>query len=166
MTDIPILTTNQSKQLGYSKLEVAELVNAMNKLLANYVVHYQKLRNFHWNVTGPDFFELHSQFELQYNQVKQNIDAIAERIKVFGQKPLSTLKEYLFTAKIKEPTDDLTSHEMTIQILEDYHILLEFMFGVIEMSIEHGDSATEELVKAYVKETEKNHWKLSAFLKE
>jgi starvation-inducible DNA-binding protein len=34
-------------KLGYTKLETAEIVDALNKLLANYSVHYQKLRNFH-----------------------------------------------------------------------------------------------------------------------
>ena len=34
----------------------------LNTLLADYQVHYQKLRNYHWNVRGPMFFELHLKF--------------------------------------------------------------------------------------------------------
>ena len=29
-------------------------VENLNKLLSDYQVFYQKLRNYHWNVTGPD----------------------------------------------------------------------------------------------------------------
>ena len=87
-------------QLGYTKLQTAELANELNKLLANYSVHYQKLRNFHWNVKGPDFFDIHEQFEIQYESAKTAIDEIAERIRVFGLTPLSTLRDYLEHSEI------------------------------------------------------------------
>lgn len=165
---LDLINDNQVKRrpfarLGYTKLETAELVEVMNKLLANYSVHYQKLRNFHWNVKGPDFFDIHENFEKQYNQAKVNIDDIAERIRVFGQTPLSTMREYLENSEIKESGTDLTAFEMVSEILKDYEIMLEYMFRVIEVSIDKGDSATEDMVKGFVKEIEKNHWMLTAF---
>ena len=33
------------KKLGFTYLETAEIVVALNQLLANYQIHYQKLRN-------------------------------------------------------------------------------------------------------------------------
>ena len=51
------------RKIGFSSVETNNVVKALNLLLANYQVHYQKLRDFHWNVTGPDFFDLHEQFE-------------------------------------------------------------------------------------------------------
>ena len=150
-------------KLGYSKLDVAELTKAMNDLLANYAVHYQNLRNFHWNVKGADFFDIHEKFEDQYNEAKVNIDDIAERIRVFGQVPLSTMKDYLENSDIEESGTDLTSFEMVSEILQDYNYLLESMFNVIEIAIDNGDSGTEEMIKDMVKTTEKNHWMLTAF---
>ena len=150
-------------RLGYTKLETAELVDALNKLLANYSVHYQKLRNFHWNVKGGDFFDIHEKFENQYNDAKVVIDDIAERIRVFGQTPYSTMKEYLQHSDIKESGTDLTGLEMIQEILKDYESLLESMFSIIEIAIETGDSGTEDMIKGFVKNTEKNHWMLSAF---
>jgi starvation-inducible DNA-binding protein len=150
-------------RLGYTKLEMAELVDALNKLLANYSVHYQKLRNFHWNVKGGDFFDIHEKFEDQYNMAKVNIDDIAERIRVFGQTPMSTMNEYLQHSDIKESGTDLSGLEMVREILKDYEVLLESMFSVIEISITNGDSGTEDMVKGMVKSTEKNHWMMTAF---
>lgn len=149
--------------LGYSKLETAELVDVMNKLLANYAVHYQKLRNFHWNVRGGDFFDIHEKFENQYKHASLVIDEIAERIRIFGQMPLSTMREYLETADIKESGTDLTGLEMVREIIKDYHTLLEYLFATIEVAIENGDSGTEEMMKGYVKQVEKDHWMLTAF---
>ncbi len=150
-------------RLGYTKLETAELVDALNKLLANFSVHYQKLRNFHWNVKGPDFFDIHEKFEDQYKSAQLAIDEIAERIRVFGQTPLSTMQDYLETSDIRESGTDMSSLEMVREILKDYETLLEYMFNVIEVAIDKGDSGTEDMVKGFVKETEKNHWMLTAY---
>src|SRR6056297_1340775 len=94
-------------KLGFSEEETKDVVTTLNKLLANYQVHYQKLRNFHWNVEGKDFFELHEQFEEEYDAVKLQIDEIAERIRVFGKKPISTMQGYLDAAEIKEAGEDV-----------------------------------------------------------
>lgn len=152
-------------RLGYTKMETAELVDAMNRLLANYSVHYQKLRNFHWNVKGPDFFDIHEQFEKQYNDAKIAIDDVAERIRVFGQTPLSNMRDYLETSDIKESSTDLSAMEMVSEILKDYEILLEHMFSVIDVALNNGDSGTVDMVNSMVKYTEKNHWMLTAFSK-
>ncbi|QNL22513.1 DNA starvation/stationary phase protection protein [Hyphobacterium sp. CCMP332] len=154
------------RKLGYTKLETAELVESLNQLLANFSVHYQKLRNFHWNVKGPDFFDIHEQFEIQYEDAKSAIDEIAERIRVFGQTPMSTMREYLDHSEIKEASTDLTAMEMVKEIIRDYRVLLEYMFTVVENAIEYGDSGTEDMVKNFIKVTEKNHWMMSAFSQE
>jgi starvation-inducible DNA-binding protein len=150
-------------RLGYTKLETAELVDSLNNLLANYSVHYQKLRNFHWNVKGSDFFDIHEKFEEQYNAAKVAIDDIAERIRVFGQTPLSTMQDYIEQSDIKETGTNLTGLEMVREIIKDYEILLESMFKVIETALGNGDSGTEDMIKGFVKQTEKNHWMLTAF---
>lgn len=149
--------------LGYSAMETLELTDALNKLLASFHVHYQKLRSFHWNVKGGDFFDIHDKFEEQYNYANDAIDDIAERIRVFGQTPLSTLREYLETSLIQESHPQLSSQEMAAEVLKDYRILLEQMFDVVDTAIEHGDSGTEDMIKAMIKQVEKNHWMLTAF---
>ena len=152
------------KKLGFSKLETAEIVKYLDLLLANYHIHYQKLRNYHWNVKGPDFFDIHEKFEAGYNEAKVNIDDIAERIRVFGQTPMSTLQEYLDTAEIKETSPDLTSQQMVEEILNDYEILLSFMADAIDAAIDVGDVGTEDMIKGFMKNIEKSHWMFSAFL--
>ncbi len=151
-------------RLGYSKIETVELVTSMNVLMANMSVHYQKLRNFHWNVKGEDFFDIHEQFENQYEFMRVAIDDIAERIRVFGQTPMSTMAEYIDHADINEARTDLSSDEMVTEIINDYETLLEHMFGTLETAIEHGDSGTEDMIKGFIKIIEKNHWMMSSFM--
>lgn len=151
-------------KLGWSAEETQNITQALNKLLATYSVHYQKLRNYHWNVKGSDFFDLHDQFEQQYNEALQHIDDVAERIRIFQETPLSTLKEYLEVSSIKETSANLSSDVMVREILSDYRILLEHMFSVVEIAVEQNDSGTEEMVKVFINRIEKHHWMLSAFL--
>ena len=151
-------------KLGWTSKETEKISTALNELLANYSVHYQKLRNYHWNVKGSDFFDLHEQFEIQYNEALQHIDDIAERIRIFQETPLSTMKEYLDASEIKETTSDLGSDVMVREILSDYTILLKYMFNVVEVAVAQEDSGTEEMVKKFINTLEKHHWMLSAFL--
>ena len=153
------------KKLGYNKEESEQIVSSLNQLLANYHVHYQKLRNFHWNVTGGDFFELHEKFEELYNEAFANIDLTAERIRVFGMTPLSLMRDYLEHSNINEVGTDLDSREMVNEILKDFEILVENMNECAEKVAELGDTATEDMLISFIKTIEANHWMLTSFLK-
>ncbi len=152
------------KKIGFTSLDTVEIVTSMNKVLANYHVFYQKLRNFHWNVKGADFFDLHDKFEELYTSAVTNIDEIAERIRVFGQTPMSTLKEYLKVSEIQESGYDLTSIEMVMEVLNDIEILDRYFVDVAEIAEEIGDVATTDLINTMLKNIEKEHWMLSAWL--
>ena len=158
------MAKSKPTKLGWSSGETDAITEPLNNLLANYTVHYQRLRNYHWNVKGSDFFDLHEQFETQYTEAIQNIDDIAERIRIFGKAPLSTMQEYLDTAELKETTSQLSSDLMIRELLSDYRILLQHMFAVVEIAAENGDSGTEEMVKKFINSIEKHHWMLSAFM--
>lgn len=151
-------------RLGYKPMETVEIVEAMNGLLANYSVHYQNLRNFHWNVKGAEFFDVHEKFEDQYNAAKVAIDDIAERIRVFNQTPLSRMSDYLKVSDIEEADTELEAMDMVKYIVKDYEILLEHLFNVVEVAIENGDIGTEDLVKGLIRDVEKNHWMMSSFI--
>ena len=151
-------------KLGWSTKETERIAESLNQLLSNYSVHYQKLRNYHWNVKGSDFFDLHQEFEMLYTEALNNIDSIAERIRVFGKTPLSTLKDYLDKSEIKETGTDLDSDIMVREILADFSILLDSMATTVATAVEQEDSGTEEMVKVFINHIEKHHWMMSAFL--
>ncbi len=133
------------KKLGFSALDTIEITQGLNQLLANYHVHYQKLRNFHWNVKGNDFFKLHEKFEELYDEARLRIDEIAERIRVFGQTPMSTMGEYIENAEIKEIRKELVAREMVVEVLFDIRILLSDMHSVVKTAQENEDTGTEDI---------------------
>ena len=151
------------KKLGFNSKESSRVVDQLNELLCNLHVHYQKLRNYHWNVTGPDFFDVHEQFEQEYEAVKLEIDEIAERIRVFGKTPISTMREYLSHSEIKETGTDMSSREMVSEIIRDFEVLLTHMMDITEIAQEIGDLSTDDMIKGFMQRKEKRHWMLSAF---
>lgn len=155
---------NVMKNLGFDQEEIKELVDNLNELLANLQVHYQKLRNFHWNVTGADFFDVHELMETEYTQVITEIDEIAERIRILDATPLSTLKAYLEVAEIEEKGTDLTSKEIIQEVLNDYSILFSLMVDVIDNAGEMGDISTGDLITGFLRRREKMNWMLSAYI--
>ena len=56
----------------------------LNLLLADEYVLYATTRDYHWNVTGPEFSSLHLQFEMQFGQIADWIDQVAERTRSIG----------------------------------------------------------------------------------
>ncbi len=66
--------------LNINEEKLLPVVIELNTLLADYHIYYQKLRNFHWNVVGKHFFDLHQKFEEMYDDDKIKVDEIAERI--------------------------------------------------------------------------------------
>ncbi len=154
------------KELGFTAMETAMVVNSLNKLLAGCQVHQQKLRQFHWNVVGSDFFELHELFENHYNDMMTYIDDIAERVRVFGKKPLSTFSQYIEVSDIEENHVDLTSVDMVHHVLKDYNILMSLMVDVVTHAGENGDTGTTTLVNHMILDIEKKHWQLTAWVKQ
>lgn len=162
------LDTSMAKRkpvkLGWNTEEVEKITHALNSLLANYSVHFQKLRNFHWNVKGPDFFDLHEELEAQYREALEHIDEIAERIRVFGETPYSTMQDYIRHSEIKESSPNHPSDIMVRELLNDYRVLIQYLEAVISIASEQNDVGTENMIKSYIKKIEKHHWMFSAFL--
>lgn len=149
--------------LNLNKKENEKTVKELNTLLADYHVYYQKLRNFHWNVTGKSFFELHEKFELMYDDAKLKIDEIAERILTLRYQPVSNLTDYLKMSSLKESESTLNDEKMVNILLDDHGTLIQQMRKVVEVAGEAGDEGTIDLIGAYIRELEKTSWMLDAW---
>ncbi|MBO2544771.1 DNA starvation/stationary phase protection protein [Salegentibacter sp. BDJ18] len=149
--------------LGLDKDKTSKTVEELNVLLADYHLYYQKLRNFHWNVIGKNFFDLHEKFEELYDDAKLKVDEIAERILTLRYTPISNLTDYLEASNLKESKADLTDYEMIETLLKDHGTLLKQMRSVVETADKAGDEGTIDLIGAYIRELEKTSWMLDAW---
>ncbi|KAA0561763.1 Dps family protein [Rossellomorea aquimaris] len=140
-----------------------QLVVALNKQLANWNVLYTKLHNYHWYVTGPEFFTLHEKFEEYYNEAGNYIDEVAERILTIKGKPIATLKEYLETATIEESNGKESSTEMVDSLVNDFEQIVNDSKKIIEAAEDSQDQPTADLFIGIKTSLEQHIWMLNAF---
>ncbi len=140
----------------------------VNELVANQGVFYVKLHQYHWYVKGHQFFKLHEKFEEYYDESNEFFDEFAERLVAMGQKPYSTLGEYLEHASIvEEPyTEELSGETMVRNLVADYRTLRAIAVEGIEAAGEASDYGTEDLLIGYVDSIDLNIWMLQAYLGE
>ncbi|MCM4157134.1 Dps family protein [Gramella sp. AN32] len=149
--------------LGLDTKKTEKVVEDLNILLADYHLYYQKLRNFHWNVIGRNFFDLHEKFEELYDEAKLKVDEIAERILTLRFQPTSNMSDYLKMSNLKESPSELTDSEMITILLEDHGTLLNQMRKVVETADKASDEGTIDLIGAYIRELEKTSWMLDSW---
>jgi len=149
--------------LNLNKEKTNQIADHLNTLLSDYHLYYQKLRNFHWNISGRHFFDLHLKFEEMYNDTLLKIDEIAERILTLRYQPVSNFSEYLKRSNIKESKAGLEDVVMIDTLIEDHGILLKQLREVAGAASEAEDEGTIDLIGGYIRELEKTTWMLDAW---
>ena len=140
-----------------------ELENKLNEFLADLNIFYRKLQNYHWNIEGKDFFQVHAKLEELYDEINERIDEIAEHIAILGGQPLGTMKDYLEKASIKEAENKkIKSEEIYNNILSDYEELLKKTIEIKEKSENEKEYSTSSLIDDYIKEYGKIIWMLKS----
>lgn len=149
--------------LNLNEDKLSNVVIELNQLLADYHLYYQNLRNFHWNIMGENFFDLHNKFEEFYTDARGKIDEMAERILTLRYHPMSNYSDYLKQSNIKENDTMLSDNEMVSEILSNHAILIRQMNNVLNTAQEANDEGTIDLVGGYIRELEKSSWMLDAW---
>ncbi|RCH55808.1 DNA starvation/stationary phase protection protein [Mucilaginibacter hurinus] len=156
-----------AKEISLEERKVKPVVDLLNDLLANYHIHYQKLRGCHWNVKGKSFFTLHVKFEELYTEALVFIDELAERILTLGKPPYSTFADYIKTAKIKEVnTIGMKDTDMVKALIADMATLIELEREILEVTSDAGDDGSNDMVNRFMQFKEKNTWMLRSFVDE
>lgn len=138
----------------------------LNQMVANFGVLNVKLHQYHWYVQGQHFYTLHEKFEELYHEVNQYFDEFAERLLSIGEKPYSTLAEFLEHASISEQPYEtkLTDVQMVENVVKDYRHMREVAARGIELAGKEGDHVTEDLLIGYQASVDKTIWMLQAYL--
>lgn len=152
-------------QTGLSDKARAALGKLLNDLLADAHVLYVKTRNYHWNVTGPHFNDLHKVFEAQYDALAGEIDEIAERGRALGVKAEATLADFLKRSRLKErPGAHPDAMTMLSALLADHETLVRQLRKDVATAETHDDAATADFLTGLVEAHEKTAWMLRATL--
>ena len=141
-----------------------QVVEVLNKQLANWNVLFVKLHNYHWYVKGDQFFTLHEKFEEFYTEAATYVDDIAERILTIQGAPLATMKEYLAVSSIQEATGKENAKEMVASVKSDFETVIAELAHGMDVAQEAGDEASSDMLLGIKGTLEKQVWMLRAYL--
>lgn len=149
---------------GVSASDIKTVVDNLSVLLADTYLVYVKTHNYHWNVVGPRFYELHKMLEDQYNALAESVDVIAERIRMLGYRAPGSFKEFAKLATLEENAKELTADEMLADLLSDYEKLNASLVKYYNQANDVDDQASAGLFAEQMSAHEKTAWMIRSTL--
>ncbi len=146
--------------IGLKDSSLKEVSKLLNQLLADEYVLYTKTRNYHWNVTGPHFHDLHKFFEAQYEELDDIIDDIAERVRALGEISGGSLGEFLKLTRLKEQRGQLlASGKMLQDLLSNHEALIKTLRKDLDVcASKYQDMGTSDFLTGLMEQHEKMAW--------
>ena len=150
--------------IGINEENTTKIAQGMSSVLADTYTLYLKTQNFHWNVTGPRFHQLHAMFEDHYTEMAEAIDEVAERIRALGHRSPGTFKEFSQLTSITEETGVIEADDMIKKLIEGHELISRKSREVVQMASDCSDEATADLLTSRIKTHEKTAWMLRSLL--
>ena len=151
--------------IGITEQDRSAIVQGLSRLLADTYTLYLTTHNFHWNVTGPMFNSLHNMFMLQYTELWNAVDPVAERIRSLGHvSPGSYAQFGQLTSLPDAPATPPKAMEM-IAILAQGHEAVARTARNLYPAVEKAhDEPTADLLTQRIGVHEQAAWMLRAML--
>lgn len=112
-----------------------ELIRAVKVAFASEYAFYLKAQNFHWNVEGDDFVQLHELFGKIYGEVGDSIDDFAENIrKIQAYTPASFFSLNTLSRVNGQDNIPMDCHEMLQELLDDSVNMEEIFANAYEVA--------------------------------
>lgn len=141
-------------------------IKLMNEYLASLYIEVAKIHNLHWNVTGPNFKDVHLETEAIYERLFEEYDAIAERIKKIGEYPLVKVSEFVKIAFVKElESKDYKDSEVLKLLVDDLKIFKNKALEIREYSESEKDFITVDMFEEFISKLDKDIWFISSMIK-
>jgi starvation-inducible DNA-binding protein len=150
--------------IGIDEGKRKELAKGLSKLLADTYTLYLKTHNFHWNVTGPHFNELHAMFMTQYTEIWTAVDEVAERIRALGEFAPGGYKAFAELSSIKESEGHPDWKEMVNQLVAGHEEVIRTCRTLLPRVQESGDESSNALIGDRLRIHEKTAWMLRSLL--
>jgi starvation-inducible DNA-binding protein len=139
-----------------------DTIKVMDVVLADTYALYIKTQNYHWNVTGILFRQLHLLFEEQYKELIIPIDSIAERIRALGAPTIASFDSFQKLTTLGKPIQSASAEVMLKDIFQDQEKIIKTLNKAIQVAKENDDEATVTLLADRLLVHEKNRWMVGA----
>ena len=124
-----------------------------------------KAQNFHWNVEGPLFVQLHGLFDTIYSEVYGSIDTFAEQLRALQVHAPASLAKFSMLSKVEDENEVPEFHGMLSELLEDSERMANIFRITFEMAEQAGDHGLSNFLADRQDAHKKHSWMLRASLK-
>ena len=150
----------EAVNIGIAPEHRAEIAQGLKHLLADSYTLYLQTHNFHWNVTGPMFRELHLLFEEHYSELAVAVDNVAERIRTLGYAAPGTYRQFAELSSIDEIEDVPSAQDMTRILKESHEQVVRTCRRVLKLAEAGDDESSAALISDRMRVHEKTAWML------
>lgn len=151
-----------SIDIGINEKQRLEVAEGLKKLLADSYTLYLQTHNFHWNVTGPRFNDLHLMFEGHYTELAVAVDDIAERIRSLDIAAPGTYKAFAELSSIEEVEGVPSAEEMVSILTKSHEQVIRTSRKALAIAQEADDESSAALISDRMRIHEKTAWMLRA----
>jgi starvation-inducible DNA-binding protein len=124
-----------------------------------------KAQNFHWNVEGPLFVQLHELFERIYTEVYGSIDTFAEELRALQVYTPASLSKFSMLTKVEDENSVPEFQDMLRELLADSDKMANMFRIVFTMAEDAGDHGLSNFFADRQDAHKKHSWMLRASLK-
>jgi starvation-inducible DNA-binding protein len=142
-----------------------KLVNALKIAFASEFSFYLKSHNFHWNVEGIHFQELHSLFETIYQEVLDSIDPFAENIRKLNAYTPASLSRFSMLTQVEDETAIPSGEAMAAELLSDSDRMVKLLKICFDLATSAGEDGLANFMAERMDAHRKHSWMLRATLK-
>ncbi len=153
--------------IGISEKDRAAIAKGLARLLADTYTLYLTTHNFHWNVTGPMFNTLHAMFMVQYTELWNAVDPVAERIRALGHVAPGSYAQFgKLTSLPDAPEQPPKALEMVRVLMQGHEAVARTARDLFPLADQAHDEPTADLLTQRLTVHEQTAWMLRALLEE
>ena len=167
---------HQKEQIARTAPEIAKsistenrpdspVVQGLRREVANAFLLYLNYKHYHWQTYGPLFRDLHKLFDKFAEESLENVDPIAERVRMIGQDPPTHPNDLTDLAAVAVAAPHSTMREMVEEAQQNLLSVIREMRDAAKVADEHNDPGTVDILSKAVQVYEKQEWWLRDILR-
>jgi starvation-inducible DNA-binding protein len=137
-----------------------KLIEKMKVVLASASTLYLKSQFCHWNVTGPNFPQLHDLFGKQYDEIWNSLDATAEAIRTLKSFAPGSYARLTKLSRIKSVSTVPESKAMVSILTQDHETLIELLKDALKEAEKVNNQGIMNHLGDRIEAHEKHAWML------
>jgi len=142
-----------------------ELINLMNKLLADTFTLYLKAHYYHWNVEGSNFPQYHEFLGDLYQEIFESVDTMAEHIRALNSYAPGTLARFKELTSITETITVPHAREMMQDLYTQNSNYIATLMVVYNAADRYNELGLSNFIQDRMIAHKKHQWMLRSILK-